>query len=298
MKTTLQRLLFTGVILLSACQASPVQKSAAVLPTPIPVASLAEPAVLTGNTGLEISPTTAAAEPAAQPQEHPAAAAARSYSDTLQSGAYESAAGLLSSYSLMIEETTRSAAGDSLRARMAREKWQDFQVVDLQPFNDRTVLVRVTYQAETTGAAPGEKTLAQVDEQWPVRQEGGKWLVNFNRVIDFRTLTIPEQSTGGLTAKPRQLTRYADRIRLTLLVQNQTNEPIVLGQVNEIMAAFLFGEEQLEAEKAQFVFDRLRSYPDVRIEVKGQFDHYPDGVIIRQWKNVKAAPWFVFTFNR
>jgi hypothetical protein len=103
-----------------------------------------------------------------------------------------------------------------------------------------------------------------------------------------------EQTTAGLTLKPLQMTRFSDRIRLTLLVQNSTNDPIVLGQSNEILGAFKFGDQVKEAEKVQYIFQRLRTYADTNLEVKGLFDEYPNSVEIRRWKNIQVGR---FTFN-
>lgn len=241
---------------------------------------------------------THAASPTATLAPDPVIEAVLSYAGALQEGKYEDAASLLSGYSLMVEQMTRGQAASALKLRMARTQWSSFQAGTAQPAGDKTILVSVSYLQAVEDADTGEVAQSPVEELWPLRLENGRWLVNYGGLVDFRTLDVRAQTTGGLTVKPRQLTRYADRIALKLLVQNQTNEPIVLGQPNEIMATFLFGSEKIEAEKARFIFDRLRSYPDVVIEVKGQFDSYPDGIIIRQWKNYNVAPWFTFSFNQ
>jgi len=299
MKTTLRNFILFSVFLLAACQVAPVRRPAA---TSLPPVNVAQPAVVPTLVGDSTRSSAATATPApttsALPTPDPAAAAVQEYRDALQSGNFEAAANLLSSYSLMVEEMTRTQAGEELQIRMTREKWSGFQILDTRTANEKTVLVRVTYQLEQQDAKTGEITRSQVDALWPVRLENGKWLVNHGNLIDFHTLDVPEQTTAGLTVKPRQLTRYSDRIRLTLLVQNQTNDPIFLGQANEVMAAFFFGEQQVEAEKTRLIFDRLRSYPDVVIEVKGLFDRYPDGVVIRQWKNLDVAPWFAFQLTQ
>jgi hypothetical protein len=80
-------------------------------------------------------------------------------------------------------------------------------------------------------------------------------------------------------------------------VQNGTNEAIVLGQPNEILATFSFGDQQVEAEKTRFIFDRLRSYPDTILDVKGLYTRYPDAVEIRRWKNLQTPPWFTFVLT-
>jgi hypothetical protein len=241
---------------------------------------------------------TETALPTAAPTIDPAVQTVQKYAAALQAGDFHAAAALLSNFSLMVDRMTSSEASDELQLRMARERWSDFQVKETRPFNEKTTLVHVTYQVQTKDAKTGQSIQTQVDEMWPVRLEYGKYLYNRGNLIDYHTLDVLEHTTAGLTVKPRRLTRYSDRIRLTFLVQNQTNDPIVLGQTNEVLAAFLFGDQKIEAEKTQLIFDTLRSYPDTVLEVKGLFDHYPDGIVIRQWKNIQVSPWFTFQFSQ
>ncbi len=209
------------------------------------------------------------------------------------------AAALLSSYSLMVSKITRSEAASQLQARFAKgDQWSGLEVQENRPLDDTTTLVHVVYQLESKDEKTGETMKASQDEWWPLRNENSQWYYNLDNLINFRTLEVPAQTTGGLTLKPRQIVWYSDQIRLTLLAQNQTNDSIVLGQKNEVLASFVFGDQKIEAEQAQFIFNRLRSYPEIELVVKGKFDAYPDGVVIRQWKTVKAAPWYTFDFNQ
>lgn len=209
------------------------------------------------------------------------------------------AAALLSSYSLMVSKITRSEAASQLQARFARgDGWSGLEVQENRPLDDTTTLVHVVYQLETKDDKTGETSKAAKDEWWPLRNENSQWYYNLDNLINFRTLEVSAQTTGGLTIKPRQLTWYSDQIRLTMLAQNQTNDSIVLGQKNEVLASFVFAGQKVEAEQAQFIFNRLRSYPEIELVVKGNFDAFPDGVVIRQWKNVKTAPWYTFDFNQ
>jgi hypothetical protein len=89
--------------------------------------------------------------------------------------------------------------------------------------------------------------------------------------------------------------RYPDHLQVALFVQNHSNDTIVFGQPNEILAAFTFGSQTMEAEKAQMVFVRMQTYADVRITVKGAFSQFPDKIEIRKWKNYDVAPWYSFT---
>ncbi len=253
--------------------------TATITPTFLPLAS--------ATPGPTILPTQAAADIAI--------GSARAYFAALEAGDFQAAAGWYSGFSLMIDTLTRGEAAEHLRGQALHgDGWSDLQVKETQAFDEKTILVHVTYQLDRKDEATGEANQTLVDEWWPLRLENGGWYYNRGNIIDYRTLEISKQSTGGLTVKPRQMIRYSDRIELIMLVQNQTNEPIVLGQVNEVLATFVFGAQRVEAEKAQYVFDRLRSYPDTVLEVKGLYPEYPDEIILRQWKNVNTAPWFDF----
>lgn len=281
------------LILLAACQtASPAARLPAptVPPTPAPVSESIEPTLAPTS-----APSPTAPAPSATPGDALAVKTVQDYFAALQNGDAQSAANLLSNFSLVVDGITRGEAAGALRAQIAQgSRWSDLKIMDTRPFDDKTTLVHLTYQQTTRDPKTGQTTQTQQNEQWPLRLENGEWRYNRGNLIDFRTLQVTEQTTGGLTVKPRLLARYPDHIRLTLLVQNRSNDPIVLGQVNEVMAAFVFGGQTIEAEKTRFIFDRLRSYPNTAIDVKGLFTSYPDAVMIRQWKNVKAAPWFTF----
>jgi hypothetical protein len=94
-----------------------------------------------------------------------------------------------------------------------------------------------------------------------------------------------------------QMRRYSDHLELSFLVQNTTNDPITLGQSNEILAQLKFKDHTVDADKQLLVFDRLHSYPVATIRFSGLFPEYPQVVTVRQWKNYKVAPWFSFQFN-
>jgi hypothetical protein len=123
-------------------------------------------------------------------------------------------------------------------------------------------------------------------------------LYNFANLIDTLTLDAAAQTTGGVTLKPRILVRYSDHIRLELLAQNQTNETVVFGQPNEILASFHFGDKTVEAETNRIILEPKRSYPTVTLEVKGSFASFPASVDVRTWKNYQVDPWFSFDLTR
>lgn len=258
--------------------------------TPVPLP--ARPAAPT-PAATEEAPTPAKTEAsAANAVAAAASAAALEYADALEKGDYQAAAALYSDFSLMLSGMTRAEAALALQGELARGiRRADFAVKDARALDDRTVLVRVAYTLESA------ETAQQVDEWWPLRLENGRWRYNRENLIDFRALDVPEQAAGGLVVKPLRLARYSDRIRLSLMVQNTTNEAIVLGQANEILARFTFAGQVVEGVHKQMIFDRLRTNPEVVIEVLGLYTTYPDGVIIRQWKNYNVAPWFTFSFT-
>jgi hypothetical protein len=293
----LMLILLLGSLVFSGCQAAPQSIPA---PTNIVPLNTLQPlptaAAASDKTPTPRSPSPVAPAVTAPPDE--AITAAQAYVTDILAGNATGAAGRLSSYSLMVEEITHTEAAQKLQAQFVAEKWSNVQVLSAAPFNQKTSLVHVTYQVERKVAKTGESSQTQVDELWPLRLENGEWKINAEKLIDYHTLEVPEQTQNGLTIKPRRIALYTDAVRLTLLVQNRSNEPIVLGQPNEILAAFVFGDQHVEADKTRFIFDRLRSYPDVTITLKAALSSYPDGIIIRQWKNVKTAPWFTFAFNQ
>jgi hypothetical protein len=224
--------------------------------------------------------------------------AAQDYFAALQSGNFDQASALVSEFSLMVAGLTHGDVAAQLNgASVAGSRWSDLKVKDSTNFDAKTALVHVVYQVSAKDAKTGETLQKTQDELWPLRLENGKRLYNWNNVIDFKTLDVTEQTTAGLTVKPLQMTRFTDRLRLTLLVQNLTNDPIVLGQSNEILGAFKFGDEVKEAEKVQFIFQRLRTYRDTNLEVKGLFNEYPNSIEIRRWKNIQVEPWFTFNLG-
>lgn len=283
------------------------------------------------------SPTPAATLPAPSPTPFdPAKQSVLDFFAALAARDYDSAAALYSNFSLMVGGVTRGEAAADLKAGGAKvsswslsetrpidERTTLVHVVYLgEPLGNppgsgapaptaspqptetlaagkvaRTMQAELQRTATAVAAARATEQPASVDEWWPVRLENGQWRINRGGIIDYQTLDVPAQTTAGLTVKPRQITRYSDHLTLTLLVQNQTNEAIVLGQPNEVMATFHFGDQPVEAEQARLIFAAHQSYPDTAIRLKGVFESYPDGVTIRKWKSVKEKPWFDFMFR-
>ncbi len=221
--------------------------------------------------------------------------AAQDYTAALQKGDFTSASKLISAFSLMVARMTTGDAADALAQQ--KTKWSGFQVKDGQVFDDHTILVHVLYQLTSPDPKTGKDVTASKDELWPFRLEYKQWLYNWNNVIDFKTLGFDSQFTAGLTLTPLQLTRYSDRISLTVLAQNSSNESIVIGQTNQILATFHFGDQVVDATQTRYVFERMRSYSSVTIEVKGLFTSYPESVEIVKYKDYKVAPWFTFALQ-
>jgi len=219
------------------------------------------------------------------------------YVTLLQADDYRQAASLISTFSLSALDLTSADVEWQLQSLMLGEEWSAFNVTGSRPLDERTQLVNVSYLVRRANPAEGQAGEEPVEALWAVRSENGAWRINYDGLIDFRLLHLREQTTAGLTVKPRLLLRYTDRVELVLLVQNQTNDPIVLGQANEILATFFFAEDQVQANQTQFIFDRLRSYPETTLVAPGLFEQFPDGVEIRRWKNYNVAPWFTFTFG-
>lgn len=334
--------IFTIIILagmvLSACQVR--LASAETVPTPALAESILIPTAVKPAFTQAPAPTqepTAAATPnpdPAQLQGTEASAAARAYFDALSSGDTQKAADLLSSFSLMVFESTRGDAVSALqKEKIAGVRWSNLQIQGTQAFDTQTILVHVSYSvtqkdplsktaaptatatktspvttptaaAKTTSTTAPAKTASVPtptsapvetrDELWPFRLEYGSWHYNWKNLIDFRSMNTTAQTMNGITVMPLQLNRYSDRLQLTLLVQNRTNEAVVFGQANETMGTFHFGDQPVVAEKAQWILNPLRSVPAAALEAKGLFSTYPDTIEIRKWNNFNVKPWFVF----
>lgn len=238
---------------------------------------------------------TTAPTPTATSVTNAAVQTVQQYFAALQNSDFAAASKLVSAFSL---RTFRMTAGDVIAAltkqKSAGTRWSDLQVVDSQVFDDQTILVKVAYRLTTRDAKTGEDEVTQKEEIWPVRLEYKNWRYNWNNLIDFHTLGFETQTTAGLSMTPLQITRYSDRISLTLLAQNRTNETIVIGTRNQTLATFYFGDQAMDAENTLYVFEPLRSNPNVTIELKGLFTSYPDAVEIVKYNNYQVAPWYTF----
>jgi hypothetical protein len=221
---------------------------------------------------------------------------AQEYAAALQSGDFAAASKQLSSFSLTSAQMTAGDAADALAALKSKgAAWSNFQVGDAQEFSPKTVLVHVTYDLAGKDSKSGEVTKTAMDEFWPVRFDMDGWHYNWNNLIDFKTLDVQERLVSGNTVKPLALSRYSDRIVLTLLVQNASSEAVVWGlSPSETVSTFYFGDKVIEGEKERVIFDTLRSYPDTHVTVKGLFTSFSDKVELRKFKNTTTAPWFTF----
>lgn len=290
-------------LVLSACQfsralnrISPGQPTAAVRPTSTPpsLPPTLDPSSTPKPTLAASATPTAATAPAEQ--------AANAYFKALESKNYKQAAGLVSDFSLMVFSLTRSEVSDVLNSQAVKgAQWSGFTVTGSQLFAENLVLVHVRFSRECQAADEACKIgLAKdagktaVDEYWPFRLENGRWFYNWNNLVDFKTLDVSDKSLNNLTLKPTRLVRFSDRIELKLLAQNRSNEVIVLGQSNEILATFQFASQVVEASPVQYILEPLRSYPELTLTVAGLYPAYPGSVDIRKWKDYNVPPWFTF----
>ena len=76
--------------------------------------------------------------------------------------------------------------------------------------------------------------------------------------------------------------------------QNNTNELVVFGQVNETLATFHFGDQVVKAEKTHLVLNPLRTNMDLALDARGYFETYPTAIDIRIWRDYQVKPWFSF----
>lgn len=244
-------------------------------------------------------PTTApTAAPTAVSPTAAAVQAAQDYFATLQKGDFAAASRLVSAFSLTASKLTAADVVEALTVKQqAGAAYSTLQVLGSEVFNSNTVLVHVSYTLSTRDAKTGQMVTSTVDEQWPFRLEQKKWLYNWTNIIDFKTLSSETKLSNGLAITPLQLTRYSDKIELTVLAQNSLNEAVVIGQTNQTLAVFHFGSQSVNAVNTRYVFDTHRSYTDVTIDVSGLFTSYPDSVEIVKYVNYQTAPWFTFALT-
>lgn len=258
-------------------------------------------------TALPTLPPTAAPTGTTDPQQmrvDQAAQTAVDYFNAISEGNSAAAVELLSSFSLMVFQMTRSQAAELLQAQYAGgQRWSDFKLLDTQTDGDVTLLLHVRYTetagstqaTSTTQAAAG--TPSTVEAVWPMRLEQGVWRYNWNDLVDFHTLNAKAQAVNDITILPVQMNRYSDHLDLVMLVQNHQNQLVVFGQNNETLGIFHFGDQRVTAEKNRWVLNALRSTPDVTLTAQGYYETYPDSVEIRKWDNTNTAPWYTFQFE-
>jgi hypothetical protein len=223
---------------------------------------------------------------------------AQDYSAALVKGDFGAASKDVSAFSLLASKIT---AGDVVTALTeAKQKgaaYSDFKFDSAQTITDNTILVHVTYTLASVDIKTGKTTQTTQDEQWPFRLENKHWLYNWGNIIDYKTLTATAKLTNGLTVTPLQLTRYSDKIRLTVLAQNSTTESIVIGQPNQVLATFHFADKSVDAVNTRYILDSYRSYTDINIDVMGLYTTYPDSVEIVKYKTTTAAAWYTFALS-
>jgi hypothetical protein len=270
--------------ILAACQFSVAGPGGAIGKTgPTPTATIVKPTPTrrpspTPRPTATVAPTT--------PPFADVEAAAQAYGDALTKGDAAAAANMLSAYGLMIANKTGGDFEAQFKADGDKARIAGFKILGSEKANDTTVLVHVSY---TQG-----KEAAPKDEVWPFRQENGTWLYNMDNLVDFHTLTVDPQTTNGITFVPLRLLRYSDHTRLELMGQNNTNELVVFGQVNETLANFHFDDQIVKAEKTYLVLNPLRTNMDLALDAKGYFTTYPTSIDIRIWRDYQVKPWFSF----
>ena len=225
-----------------------------------------------------------------------------SYFDAVVDGNSEEAADYLSRFSLVVFEMTRDDAVEALQTQKTDGvKWSGLEIKEAELFTDNTVLVSVAYTTETPveddDAEEGAMLEVPVEEVWAVRLENGEWLLNWNNLIDFKTMSASARSINNVTVLPTELLRFTDHMELQMLIQNRNNETVVFGQTNETLGTFYFGNDTVIAEDTRCVLVALRSTSDCVLKINGLYEEYPDQVEIRKWKSYDVDPWYTFLLN-
>lgn len=281
------------LLLLAGCQAAasplaPAMPTLLALPTSTATATMlpTRPATPTAT----VTPT--------EPPNQGAVQAVKDYFAALEKQDFSTAAAQVSAFSLAFNRMTAGdLAGELNLQRNQGAAWSGLQVKDSQAFNEKTVLVHVVYQMAGKDAKSGAAIQAAKDELWPVRLENKQWRYNWSNVIDFKTLSARAQLAEGLIITPLQITRYSDRIRLTVLAQNTTADDINIGLANQVLATFHFGDQTVDAVNVHYFFNPYYSDENVHIDVMGLFPSYPNSVDILKYKTYRTEPWYTFNIG-
>jgi hypothetical protein len=222
---------------------------------------------------------------------------AQAYFDALNAQDFSSASKLVSAQSLLISSITAGDAYDSLvKQAGSGATWSNLTVIGAQVFQDRTALVSVSYTLGSIDPTNKATVETQVNETWAMHLEGGKWLFNWNNIIDTKSLDVDAKTNGGITVKPLSLIRYTDHISLEMLVQNVSGKDITFGNSTQTLATFYFGSTSQDAVSKKTYFTNNTTTLDYTIDVTGLFTTYPDQVdIIKYPAYPNYAP--MFTFN-
>jgi hypothetical protein len=281
------------LFLLAGCQAAPATQpppSATLLALPI---STTRPTRLpTRAPRATVTPT-----PTGLPNQG-AVQTARDYFAALQREDFSAAAEQVSAFCLAFNQMTAGDLADELGRQKAQgAAWSGLQVVDSQVFDEKTVLIHVTYRLAGKDARTGAETHTEQDELWPVRLENGQWRYNWSNVIDFKALRATPQLAEGLIVTPLQISRYSDKIRLRVLAQNTTAEDINIGLPNQVLATFHFGDQSVDAVNKHYFFNPYYSDENVYIDALGLFARYPQSVDILKYKTYITTPWYTFNLG-
>ena len=124
--------------------------------TPLPPVRLTQPPTFAPTQAPSATASVTPLMPSPTPSD-PALQTAQDFLAALEAGNTETAAGLYSNFSLMLDEITRGEAAAALKAQAARgETISAGQVLESRVFDERTHLVHVRYQrAGKAAAAPG-----------------------------------------------------------------------------------------------------------------------------------------------
>jgi len=298
-KITLLIFVLSTALVLASCQipTAPIEEAASGLQANSVQASVVE------EIPTAIAEPTAVPQPTAAPTAIPSATAgaeqaAQTYFKALSQRDHETAAELVSEFSLMVFRMTRLDVTDQLiLASAAGANYTNFEIVESSLLDEQTALVHVRYEERVENfeeEGDSVKDIKPNDVVWAFHVENGQWRYNWNNLIDFRTLSAQAQTTGGVTMLPKEILRFTDHIQVNLLAQNRTNDPILFGQVNETLATLYFQGKMIEAEPAKIYLNPLRSYPNTTLTFIGFFEVYPDRLDIRTWKSYVIDPWYSF----
>lgn len=212
--------------------------------------------------------------------------AARTYLDALVAQDFQSAAGMLSLYSLdFMRASVVDAALYYEQGQASGYSVLGYKLKEKRLLDETTALVRVRLQTRY-GTKKDESTVWMA-----LRHEDGAWKVNWRQLIDYYELNVEPQTVNGLTVQPTAVIRFTDATRIIFRMLNENPERVVWGQTGEPFARLRSGLKTVEGIGGQTdvaIADPILLTPggfagQVPVDFLGLFEETPSTCELLNW---------------